>query len=67
MIHPEFRKVLAADHVEQLRRDARVVRGPAKRPGADRLDVELRLCRIADESRPGCVRGTCKGTRDRCG
>jgi hypothetical protein len=49
MIHPEFAKVLAADHVEQLRRDARVVRGPAKRPAVDTYDVELRLCRIADD------------------
>jgi hypothetical protein len=48
MIHPEFTKILAAEHVEQLRQDARV--GPATpRPVADTSDVELRLCRIADD------------------
>ena len=49
MIHPEFTKILAKDHVEQLRRDARVVRGYHPRPVADTSDVELRLCRIADD------------------
>jgi hypothetical protein len=49
MIHPEFEKILAADHVEQLRRDARVVHGSKKRPPVDTQDVELRLCRIADD------------------
>ena len=48
MIHPEFTKILAAEHVEQLRRDARVVRA-APRPVADTQDVELRLCRVADD------------------
>jgi hypothetical protein len=47
MIHPEFTKILATDHVEQLRRDARVVHA-APRPVVDTQDVELRLCRIAD-------------------
>jgi hypothetical protein len=49
MIHPEFTKILATDHVEQLRRDAGGVRGLRSRPVADRSDVELRLCRIADD------------------
>ena len=49
MIHPEFTKILAADHLEQLRRDARVVRGARRRPVVDTRDVELRLCRIADD------------------
>jgi hypothetical protein len=49
LIHPEFSKILAADHVEWLRRDARVVRGARRRPVADTSDVELRLCRIADD------------------
>jgi hypothetical protein len=49
MIHPEFSKIFAAEHIEQLRRDARVVRGARKRPIADTRDVELRLCRIADD------------------
>jgi hypothetical protein len=48
MIHPEFTKILAAEHVEQLRRDARVVRA-RPRPVVDTQDVELRLCRIADD------------------
>jgi hypothetical protein len=50
MIHPEFTKVLVRDHLERLRRDARVVRGLRKRPVADTRDVELRLCRVADDS-----------------
>lgn len=49
MIHPEFSKVLTNDHLEQLRRDARVVRGSHRRPQVDTRDVELRLCRIADD------------------
>ena len=49
MIHPEFMKILAAAHVEELRRDARVVRATA-RPVVDTSDVELRLCRVADDS-----------------
>jgi hypothetical protein len=49
MIHPEFTKILANDHLERLRRDARTVRGFRQRPVADTRDVELRLCRIADD------------------
>jgi hypothetical protein len=49
MIHPEFTKILANDHLERLRRDARTVRGFRERPVADTRDVELRLCRIADD------------------
>jgi hypothetical protein len=49
MIHPEFSKILAAEHVEQLRRDARANGGGAKRPTTDTRDVELRLCRVADD------------------
>jgi len=49
MIHPEFTKTLVTDHLERLRRDARVVRGPRRRPLVDTRDVELRLCRIADD------------------
>lgn len=48
MIHPEFTKILATDHVGQLRRGARVVRA-TPRPVVDTQDVELRLCRIADD------------------
>lgn len=49
MIHPEFMKILAADHVNELRRDARFVRGSRPRPVVDTQDVELRLCRVADD------------------
>lgn len=49
MFHPEFTKILAADHLERLRRDARVVPGLRRRPVADMRDVELRLCRVADD------------------
>ena len=49
MIHPEFMKILAADHVNALRRDARIVRGLPRRPVADTQDVELRLCKVADD------------------
>lgn len=48
MIHPEFMKILAQDRVNALRRDARVV-GIAPRPVVDTQDVELRLCRAADD------------------
>jgi hypothetical protein len=49
MMHPEFMKILAADHVNKLRRDARVVRGLRHPPTMDTQDVELRLCRVADD------------------
>jgi hypothetical protein len=49
MIHPEFSMILAAERIEQLRRDARVVRRPRPRPVTDTRDLELRLCRIADD------------------
>jgi len=49
MMNPEFTKILAADHVAQLRRDARTVRSSRRRPFADTRDVELRLCRVADD------------------
>jgi hypothetical protein len=48
MIHPEFMKILAEDRLNALRRDARVVRA-APRPVVDTQDVELRLCRVADD------------------
>jgi hypothetical protein len=49
MFHPEFTKVLAADHLETLRRDARVVRGMTERPTSDTREVQIRLCRTADD------------------
>lgn len=49
MIHPELTKILAAEHVERLRRDARVVRSPRGRRLVDARDVELRLCRVSDD------------------
>ncbi len=49
MIHPEFMQRRAQEHIETLRRDARRVRGLSKRPVVDTQDVELRLCRVADD------------------
>lgn len=49
MFHPEITKILAADHLEQLRRDARSVRPTEAGPRADTADVELRLCRATDD------------------
>ena len=49
MFHPEFMKILAADHLDQLRRDARVVPGLPRRRAVDTHDVELRLCRVGDD------------------
>jgi hypothetical protein len=49
MIHPEFMKLRAAEHVEALRRDARRGPGTRRRPVIDTRDVELRLCRVADD------------------
>lgn len=49
MIHPEFMRFRAAEHIETLRRDARRVRGMTRRPIIDTRDVELRLCRVADD------------------
>jgi hypothetical protein len=48
MIHPEIQRLMAADHVERLRRDARrpVRRRPAVRE--DSSEIELRLCRVSD-------------------
>src|SRR6478672_10083865 len=49
MFHPDFTKMMVRDHLEQLRRDARVVRGRASTPAVDTNDVELRLCRVSDD------------------
>jgi hypothetical protein len=49
MIHPEFTTMLAAVHLERLRRDALAVRGFGDRPAADTTDLELRLCRGSDD------------------
>jgi hypothetical protein len=49
MVHPEFTKILATDHVEQLRRDARHVPSTTDHVAADSADVELRLCRVSDD------------------
>lgn len=48
MIHPEIQKLMVADHVETLRRDAR---RPARRTPFVREDdseIELRMCRVSD-------------------
>ena len=49
MFHHDFMKILAAEHIDQLRRDARVVRGLPRRTAVDTNDLELRLCRVADD------------------
>ena len=49
MFHPEFTKFMVAAHVELLQRDARSVRRKTKRAPVDTGDVELRLCRVADD------------------
>jgi hypothetical protein len=49
MMHPDFMQFRAAEHVETLRRDARRVPGMTRRPIVDTQDVELRLCRVADD------------------
>lgn len=49
MFHPEFMHIRAAEHIETLRRDARRVRATGRRPVVDTRDVELRLCRVADD------------------
>jgi hypothetical protein len=49
MMHPEFMKIMAAEHIDKLRRDARGMRRPSHRPPMDTQDVELRLCRDADD------------------
>ena len=48
-MHPEFSKFVVADHIAVLRRDARVVRRATNRQVSDTRDVELRLCRPADD------------------
>lgn len=48
MIHPEIQKLMVADHVEILRRDAR---RPIRRTRVVREDgsrIELRMCRVSD-------------------
>lgn len=48
MIHPEIQKLMVADHVEALRRDARrpIRRTPVVRQDGSR--IELRMCRVSD-------------------
>jgi hypothetical protein len=50
MLHPEMMRFLAADRLETLRRDAVRPRPNARsRATSDTGDVELRLCRVADD------------------
>lgn len=49
MMHPEIAKFMVVAHVETLRRDARSVPRTARRHAVDTGDVELRLCRVADD------------------
>jgi hypothetical protein len=49
-MHPEIMKIMAAEHVKVLQRDAtRYVRTMQRRPAPDTRDVELRLCRVGDD------------------
>lgn len=51
LVHPEFKRILTYDHVEQLRADAarRRTPAPSPRPVADTSAVQLRLCRVTDD------------------
>ena len=49
-MHPEIMKIMAAEHVRLLQRDAtRPVRATHRQPAVDTRDVELRLCRVSDD------------------
>jgi hypothetical protein len=50
MLHPEIMRILVDEHRETLRREARgFVRSRPRKPAADMRDIELRLCRVADD------------------
>ena len=50
MLHPDLRRVIADDHIALLRQDARrPIRTARRSPVADTTDIELRLCRAADD------------------
>ena len=50
MLHPDLRRVIADDHIALLRQDARrPVRTARPRAAVDTTDIELRLCRAADD------------------
>ena len=49
MLHPEIMHLLADEHVEGLRRDARRATAPQRQPRVDGADIELRLCRADDD------------------
>jgi hypothetical protein len=49
-MHPEIMRIMAAEHVKILQRDAaRYVRATPRKAAADTRDVELRLCRVSDD------------------
>lgn len=49
-VHPEIMRIMAAEHVKVLQRDAtRYVRAMRTKQAADTSDVELRLCRVGDD------------------
>jgi len=49
-MHPEIMRIMAAEHVKVLQRDAtRYVRTTQRKPDADTRDLELRLCRVSDD------------------
>jgi hypothetical protein len=50
MVHPEIQRVLAAQHVEFLRHDARRPYRAVRELQDDASRIELRLCRVGDEA-----------------
>jgi hypothetical protein len=48
MMHPEIQRVIAAQHIELLRRDYQRSVGPRAEPVDDPRPIELRLCRVGD-------------------
>lgn len=50
MMHPEIEKLMVADHIDTLRRDARRPRRPQVPARDDPSRIELRLCRVDDDA-----------------
>lgn len=51
MLHPDITRFLANEHIEALRHEARRSYAGKRRavPAVDTRDIELRLCRVADD------------------
>ena len=50
MIHPEIQQVMAEQHIETLRKDARRPVKAARRVQDDYTGIELRTCRVSDHA-----------------